>query len=249
MYHDCYDIIYKNYDYLLDVDCFLKVINENFPDFTFDNVLEIGCGTAMHTALLSRYFSSVWAIDQDAEMIRRAHDRLVQMNIQNIQLLNASAAQLPQVQLPLFSCACAFFNVINYVLDIDSLKEFFHGISNAISPFGVYFFDCLDVNNPYKLNTSFQDSYTQGGNSFLRETISSYSSDAQTLHVTEQFKDRVSSKSFVYEHTYKLWDPVTIENIARSYGLQTLMSQKKTDFHSDYKKKNQIIFVMNKREN
>lgn len=119
MFHDYYDIIYQDYDYELDA----LTLEHYRQAFHLNNssLLEIGCGTGRHTTLLSKYFESIYAIDIDPSMIERAKCRIEEEKIKNVSFSHCSALE---IQPTLCDMACAFFNVINYLLEFNDLVLF-----------------------------------------------------------------------------------------------------------------------------
>ncbi len=246
MYYDYYDIIHENYDYTLDIQFLINYLKSY--DINPRRVLEIGCGTGKHTVLLSRSFSSVYAIDQDPEMILRATHYLSQQNIQNVHLFHSSAENLLSLRLAPFSCTCAFFNVINYILDVNALNQFFRAVSTSITTSGMYFFDCLDARQSYKPKALFEASYGKGEHTFFRRTTSTYNSKTQMLHVSENYYSPIDQKPYICQQTYKIWGQDELTSSAQAFGFQTLVCQAKVDIHPGYQKKNQFLFIMQKEK-
>jgi protein-L-isoaspartate(D-aspartate) O-methyltransferase len=54
-----------------------------------DNVLDVGCATGYSTALLARLAGSVTGLEEDAELVRTARERLAEMGITNARIVQA----------------------------------------------------------------------------------------------------------------------------------------------------------------
>lgn len=241
MYHDYYDIIHQDYDYNLDalaLDHYRQVYHLKNA-----SLLEIGCGTGRHTALLSKYFQSIYAVDIDPLMIERAQHRIAEEQIANVSFLNDSALEL---NLTPCDVACAFFNVINYVLSFDDLILFFDRIALSLFPQGIFVFDCLDASNKYGEKTSSTLTYGSNNQKYTRSMSSIYDSEKQTLQIKEEYTGLFESTPSLHAATYKLWTWQQIEQAARQGGFIPLIYSRKIDLNPHYQKKNQVLFVLQK---
>jgi len=244
MYHDYYDIIHGDYDYDLDigvVDDYCKIHNLNYL-----NLLEVGCGTGKHTALLSKHFKSIFAIDIDPQMIERAKEHILRLGITNVLFFHRSALELQKIGINLCGIACSFFNVINYVLDFDSLVQFFCGIASSLSSSGTFIFDCLDASKKYEEKASFFLTYHVDNKKAIRNIESIYNTNNQTLHVNESYSGLFDESCSFHERTYKLWNREQIEQAATLAGFNPVSCSKKTNINSKYRKQNQVLFFMKK---
>lgn len=244
MYREYYDLIHANYDYDLDieiVDTFCKDHNLNVL-----YLLEVGCGTGRHTALLSKRISSIFAIDIDSHMIESAKKYIQTLGIQNVLFFHLSALDLRKININPCNIACSFFNVINYLLDFDSLVQFFSGISVSLTSSGVLIFDSLDASKKYEENASFVFTYETSGTKIVRNIVSLYNSTNQTLHVNEKYSRLTDNNISVDKITYKIWNREQVEKAACLAGFRPFFFSKKIDVNSKYKKTNQSIFIMKK---
>jgi ubiquinone/menaquinone biosynthesis C-methylase UbiE len=243
MYHEYYDIIYRDYDYALDTET-LEYYRQAFH-LNNSSLLEIGCGTGRHTALLSKYFTSIYAIDIDPCMIERAKLRIEQEKITNVSFSNCSALDLDPTPSDM---ACAFFNVINYILDFNDLILFFDRIARSLLPQGIFVFDSLDATNNYGEKASSTITYDFDNQKCFRSVSTVYDREKQTLHNKEEYRGLSGTLPSLYEATYKLWTQVQIEQAAEQVGLMPLLYSKKIDLNPHYQKKNQVLFVVQKEK-
>lgn len=244
MYHDYYDIIHQDYDYHLDLAIVENCISTyNLPS---NNLLEVGCGTGKHTALLSKLFQKISAFDSDIQMIQRAKEYIDNLTLKNIQFFCGSALELRKFKLPPFDVSCAFFNVINYVLDFDALTQLFTSVAYSITSSGVWIFDCLDSQREYEPKASFDFLYEMNDQKYRRKVQSEYTLANQILHVHESYSGLFNQSICVHEQIYKLWDLDLIEKAACLAGLRTVVLSKKAEMNPAYRKKNQILFIMKK---
>lgn len=72
-------------------------LKRNYPDFSPEQVLDLGCGTGNNTLPLAIGYpaAQVTGVDVSAPMLRYAHARAVALNVPNIAFTQANAEQLP----------------------------------------------------------------------------------------------------------------------------------------------------------
>jgi SAM-dependent methyltransferase len=242
MYHKYYDTVYQDYDYALDVDFLNGYCTSHHLQCS--NLLEVGCGTGRHTALLANHSKSVFAIDNDPHMIEVARQYILKRGITNVNFLCLSALDLKKCGLSLCDISCSLFNVINYVLDYDSLMSFFTAISATMTPSGIFLLDCLDSGTKYNNHTSAVFTYLANDQKLTRTIESAYNPDNQTLLVKENYLSLSEENECV--HTFKLWSREQIEQAAKLAGFKINIYSKKQNINSDYKKQNQVMFLMEK---
>lgn len=134
MYTPYYDILFKDKDYQKDVLRYIDCLGDQYDKGS--SILEIGCGTGGHTAVLASYFDQVYAHDIDDQMIERAIAKNTQSNVHFIPGSLDKADCLKNLK-----SACAFFNVINYILTPDDLETFFRNILSRLNSGDSFIFD------------------------------------------------------------------------------------------------------------
>lgn len=134
MYTPYYDILFKDKDYQKDVLRYIDCLGSQYDKST--SVLEIGCGTGGHTAVLASYFDQVYAHDIDNQMINIAIQKNTQPNVHFIPGSLDKADCLRNLK-----SACAFFYVINYILTPDDLETFFRNILSRLNSGDSFVFD------------------------------------------------------------------------------------------------------------
>jgi SAM-dependent methyltransferase len=239
-----YDIVYQGYDYELDVETLSRFCETGGANFS--NLLEIGCGTAKHTALLARKFENVFAIDIDSAMVKKAEQYLSELEIKNVSLFHLSALELPTIDLPLCSVACAFFNVINYILDFESLVKLFSNVAQSLVASGIYIFDCLDTSQAYQEQSFTHFKYDLNEIKITRDVKSFYDTKSKMLKVDETYTNFMLHSSASYKQVYRLWDRDEIIQALEQANLELILCDNKKSVNSNYKKQNQLIYFVKK---
>ena len=73
-YAAAYDVLYHDKDYAAECDLIERVFAE-YGDRKIQGVLDLGCGTGGHAALLAERGYTVVGVDRSADMLRRARER------------------------------------------------------------------------------------------------------------------------------------------------------------------------------
>jgi len=99
-------------------------------------VLDLACGTGTLTGMLSQYGYDMIAIDNSAEMLMVARDKLAESSIlflkQDIRKFELYGT------VDAIVCTC---DALNYILEEKELKEIFRLVKNYLNPGGVFIFD------------------------------------------------------------------------------------------------------------
>lgn len=192
MYTPYYDILFKDKDYKRDVLRYIDYLGDQYD--RSNSVLEIGCGTGSHTAILSSHFAQVYAHDIDDKMIDIAIQKNKHSNIQFISGALDESKALDEVR-----SACAFFNVINYIQTERDLEKFLHNILSRLDSGAFFVFDMWNgekmLLNPYYEETRFYQS--------------------QDFHIRQIIQTNVNQKNSIVNMKYILYD-VTTEQMLES---------------------------------
>jgi SAM-dependent methyltransferase len=128
--YSIYDSMHSKKDYMSEVDFICDNINN------VNTILDVGCGTGTHAIELSKRGYVVTGIDPSHKMIDEAMKK-----DSNVQFFTG---HLHETIYTKFDCVISMFNVINHILDLNDLLEYFTSISNSLNPGGVFVFDCFN---------------------------------------------------------------------------------------------------------
>tara|TARA_R110002020_G_scaffold262166_4_gene476623 strand:- start:186 stop:872 length:687 start_codon:yes stop_codon:yes gene_type:complete len=101
-------------------------------------ILDIGCGTGIHIHLLSHLGHQCTGIDKSKDMI----DVATKNNETKAKFLNTSIENFETKEK--FDLCISLFNVVNHVLEFDSLKLFFLNVIKSLKSGGLFVFDCFN---------------------------------------------------------------------------------------------------------
>jgi SAM-dependent methyltransferase len=115
-----YDLITSHKDYRWEADVLARMIEASVRRVP-PRVLDIGCGTGSHTALLAARGYDVTAIDESPEMARRASAKAPSAAVSVGEIATLAAGE--------FDFAAALFNVVNYLESLEALVAFANEIA------------------------------------------------------------------------------------------------------------------------
>lgn len=231
MYTPYYDILFKDKDYQKDVLRYIDYLADQYDKS--GSVLEIGCGTGGHTAILASYFDQVYAHDIDDKMIEQA----IQKNKQpNVHFIAGSLDKANHIQS--INSACAFFYVINYILTPDDFETFLRHILSRLNSGSSFIFDMWHgekmVTKPYHE----EERILKGDSYEIRQVIQTEVNSSNGLsnmgytlydNLTNQALETTSS-------VFKAWKMEEIKDIVTKTNLGTIEffdgKESKTPAHS-----------------
>lgn len=235
-YQDIYNVIHHAHDYSLDVNYLLEYKKEA------STLLEIGCGTGKHTALLQDHFDHIYAVDNDPEMIYQMKKNLFASHISCYQ---HDATQLDLLDIPPSAMGCAYFNVINYLHSSDALDSFFKQLEQKLLPKAFFIFDCLDDTLRYEPFSRSEFYYPYGDGKLHRVVESTYHKDLHSLRVHESYLAPNQEKG-EWKALYKLWSNQELIKSIHSHGFEVVVCAKKSTLNPQYQKKNQVLYLLQK---
>ncbi len=139
-YSRYYDLLYQDKDYAGEVQFIHQLIQTHAPQAK--SMLELGCGTGRHAALLAELGYSVLGIDQSAEMLTQAQQRASTLPTAIGDRLRFSQGDLRKINLgEQFDVITALFHVVSYQTSNQDLLDTFATVKNHLKPGGIFIFD------------------------------------------------------------------------------------------------------------
>ncbi|MGC8932332.1 MAG: class I SAM-dependent DNA methyltransferase [Candidatus Methanodesulfokora sp.] len=135
-----YDLLYANRDVKREVD-FIESIIQRFSYVKVKKILDVGCGTGIHSIELGRRGYNVLGIDISEEMIKRAREKAKGM--ENVGFLVGDASNI--VFNERFDAAIAMYGVTSYFTDDEALIKFLNSIRHSLVKGGLFIFDTWNV--------------------------------------------------------------------------------------------------------
>jgi SAM-dependent methyltransferase len=132
-YAGAYDELYQDKDYAAECDLLERVF-ANFAHSPVRRVLDLGCGTGGHSAVLAERGYSVVGVDRSSDMLLRARERASAARF--------SVGDITNLQLDgTFDATVIMFAVLGYLTRNDDICAALKGARRHLRPGGVLFAD------------------------------------------------------------------------------------------------------------
>lgn len=148
-----YEAFAYYYDSLMDSQFY-----DDYFDFitkycTFDEVLELGCGTGEIAIRLAKMNKNVFATDLSADMLEVAKQKAMAENV-NLKLQRVDMSDFSTShKVDLILCLC---DSLNYLIEPQDIMKTFQNVYQSLKEDGVFIFD---VDSLYKMNVILKDYY------------------------------------------------------------------------------------------
>lgn|SRR3989338_4576672 len=135
-YSKYYDLLYADKDYAAEVEYIHAIIQREAPGAK--TILNLGCGTGMHDALLAKKGYSITAIDLSETMVdiaRKNYSNLtsIQFHIGDLRTFRCNEQ---------FDVVLSLFHVMSYQVENSDLSAAFETARVHLKQGGVFLFDC-----------------------------------------------------------------------------------------------------------
>lgn len=121
-----------------------------------ERIVDLGCGTGEVTIRLGKLGFDLTGIDQSNEMLTIAFNKSIEQGL-NIQWLLQDIRKLSGfTDIDVFVCYC---DVINYITDLDDVKEVFQRVYHSLKKNGIFIFDfhSIDYVDQFLSDKTFAD--------------------------------------------------------------------------------------------
>jgi SAM-dependent methyltransferase len=133
-YAKYYNLLYRDKDYKSEA-AYVDGLIKRFSEKTGKTILDIGCGTGIHAALMSNYGYKLTGIDLSEEMIAIARSKAIE-NAQ-FQVGNATDFELDKK----FDIVTSLFHVLSYQTTNDNVRSMIKNAAMHLSEKGLFIFD------------------------------------------------------------------------------------------------------------
>lgn len=135
-YSKYYDLLYADKDYAAEVEYVHALIQREVPGAT--TILNLGCGTGMHDALLAKIGYKVTAIDLSETMVAVARQNYsdltaIQFHVSDLRTFRNDRQ---------FDVVLSLFHVMSYQVENSDLSAAFETARLHLKEGGVFLFDC-----------------------------------------------------------------------------------------------------------
>jgi predicted TPR repeat methyltransferase len=134
-YSSYYDLLNQGKDYREEVSYVRHLIDKYHPHGK--TVLELGCGTGIHAALLQQRGLHVTGIDKSAEMLKIARSKL---NGSDLKFIEGDILDFRTHHR--FDIVVSLFHVMSYMNNTGDLRKAFDTAGSHLESHGLFIFDC-----------------------------------------------------------------------------------------------------------
>lgn len=145
-----YDILMEDAPYDLWFEFLLDVLKEHNQHLSTASVVDLGCGTGEMTQRLSRHAHHVYGVDISETMLMEAQAKIMDTAGSSVQWINQDITKLEGIKD--VDVAISFFDVVNYLVDLDNIQDFFQSVYNSLNPDGLFIFD---VHSLYQVESAY----------------------------------------------------------------------------------------------
>lgn len=140
IYAQYYDLLYQDKDYDSEVEYVHRLIQQFAPHT--HSLLELGCGTGKHAALLTSRGYIVCGVDNSLEMLNQAEKIKSSIPEQQASHLEFIHGDIRKIQLNRkFDSITALFHVVSYQTSNAAVYQTFENAKKHLSPEGIFLFD------------------------------------------------------------------------------------------------------------
>lgn len=197
------------YNSMNDIEKYIKEVKyiKNFLD-DHGLILDVGCGTGIHSFLLNKMGYNCVGIDTSKDMIEVANKN------KNNNLVFKTTTIEDFVHNEKFDACISIFNVINHIFYLDQLEIFLKKIYENLRIGGVFLFDCF--NNIAMNLEKPKEKYENG-----LKTYSKYTPQTGILEIKYTGKHSLNLK-------HRIWDISILSEILKKIGFEINVYKRNT---------------------
>ncbi len=140
-YSQYYDLLYQDKDYANEADYVRRLLVRFLPSVS--NIMELGCGTGRHAALLAESGLKVTGVEVSESMLQQAKVRAAAVSASGAsgrfgaELGDARTFRVEER----FDAVVSLFHVVSYQISNDDVRQLFKTAATHLSPGGLFLFD------------------------------------------------------------------------------------------------------------
>ena len=207
---------------------------------SFDEVLELGCGTGEMAIRLAKRKKSVFATDLSTDMLEVAKQKAMAENVnlilQRIDMSDFSTSH----QVDLILCLC---DSINYLLDVEDVIRTFRNVYQSLKAEGTFIFDSDSL---YKMNVILKDYCEKEDDEEFAFEWNVELLDEGYVHHHVYIEDKIEHEIVDEEHYQKTYSVAQYLYWLKEVGFEKIEHSSAFDaYHDDCER---VIFVCRKEE-
>lgn len=186
-------------------------------DISFDNYLDIACGTGNVTAKLAKNFKESFAVDLSNDMLREAFNKLKKEKIK-CQLVCQDMSELSLNRK--FDLITSVLDSTNYIIEEASFLKYLMRVKDHLKDNGIFIFD---VNSYYKLSEILGNNiYTYSEEEVFYTWENTFENDILNMFLTFFVKKGELYERFEEEHLERAYTEEFIENKLKELDLKII---------------------------
>jgi SAM-dependent methyltransferase len=214
-----YDRITSHKDYRADVDALVRLVRQTVPE-PAPRILDVGCGTGTHVALLAERGYDVTAIDASAEMAARARAKAPAVRVESGDIAALDAGS--------FHFVYSLFNVVNYLESLEALTNFGDEIHTRLAPDGVVLIEAWNPIAVIAVPPETVERISENTAERIRRTVVPRTDflhqrlDLEYEIEVQTEADPSQGERFAVTHSLLLFTPLEIEFALRQAGFEDI---------------------------
>lgn len=234
------ELIYEDIDYDSMCSRVIEICKEE--NITFNNYLDIACGTGNVTLRLAKNFKESFAVDLSEDMLREAFEKLKKEKVK-CKILCQDMSELSLNRK--FNLITSVLDSSNYIIEEDKFTNYLKGVKDHLDDNGVFVFD---INSYYKLSNilgnniytySEEDVFYTWENVFENEILSMYLTFfVKRGELYERFEEEHLERAYTEEFIEEKLNEVGFNIIGKFDGYTNLSVSDNTE---------RIVYVVKKR--
>jgi 2-polyprenyl-3-methyl-5-hydroxy-6-metoxy-1,4-benzoquinol methylase len=221
-----YDTIHGDKDYRIETK-FIQDTYFKYADIKLTAIVDIGCGTGRHSIEMAKLGYQVTGVDPSSDMIQIAKENY--STIGNCEFIDGYSSTIAGE----YQLAVSMFNVINHIMSVNELVDFFKSAKKLLVNGGIFIFDCFNgtaaLIDPPR-NREIKKMIPNSGEMLISTTCeSSMMESTVVMHNTIKYMDEVYS----YDLSHRLWSPMIITELLSNVGLKFIKATKAYHLDSD----------------
>lgn len=186
-------------------------------NISFDNYLDIACGTGNVTEKLAKNFKESFAVDLSDDMLREAFNKLKKEKIK-CQLVCQDMSELSLNRK--FDLITSVLDSTNYIIEETSFLKYLMRVKDHLKDNGIFIFD---VNSYYKLSEILGNNiYTYSEEEVFYTWENTFENDILNMFLTFFVKKGELYERFEEEHLERAYTEEFIENKLRELDLKII---------------------------
>ena len=206
------ELINEDIDYVQISNRILEICNEQ--KISFDNYLDLACGTGNVTAKLANNFKESIASDLSEDMLIEAKDKLKKEKVKCKLLCSDMTNFNINKQ---FDLITSVLDASNYIIEDEDFYDYFMSVKNHLKKDGLFIFD---INSYYKLSEVLGNNiYTYNEEKIFYSWENVFEDDIVNMYLTFFVKKGDLYERFEEEHRERAYTETYIESLLDAVGL------------------------------